>query len=121
MSTKIVLPDGGWALLREPEAVPERLRRPVNAHAVALQDFVNADGEVTAMSPTVLAALEDMNDRLVVALVAEWSFDAPITLEAVLDLPGAVYDALRAAVTPLAVRMMPDFDPTPDPASPTSP
>lgn len=127
MSTKITLPDDGWALLRDPAKVPERLRRPVTSLATRLQPQIRAlqavadaerDGDLTA---DAVDRFEELNDLAIVALVAEWSYDFPISVETVGDLPGDAYDELRRATAKQALALIPDFSPDPDPASPTGP
>jgi hypothetical protein len=142
MSQKINLPGENWALLRDPGDVSERLRRPfVNLQRRLIGSGVGKvlmdlapDGDVEkvddrktmeALRPVIadpdFEIIEDLNDLLVVALVAEWSFEAPVTLDAVLDLPNAVRTALVAACEPLVgplVGETPDEDLF-DPASPT--
>lgn len=142
MSQKINLPGENWALLRDPGDVSERLRRPfVNLQRRLIGSGVGKvlmdlapDGDVEkvddrktmeALRPVIadpdFEIIEDLNDLLVVALVAEWSFEAPVTLDAVLDLPNAVRTALVTACEPLVgplVGETPDEDLF-DPASPT--
>lgn len=127
MSTKIPLPDDGWALLRDPTKVPERLRRPVTSLATRLQPEIRAlqavadderDGDLTAEA---IERFEDLNDLAIVALVAEWSYDLAISVATVGDLPGDAYDVLRRATAKQALDLIPNFGPDPDPASPTAP
>jgi hypothetical protein len=63
--------------------------------------------------------LEDLNDALVVALVAGWSYGFGVSVDSVQDLPGRDLDALRAAVSPYLSQLNPDFDPSPAADSPT--
>jgi hypothetical protein len=106
---------GGWIELREPEAVPERLRRPVLQQSVKASQF-NADSEMDAEALDFFSAF---NDLLAIALIESWSFSAPVSVDGLLDLPGPTYDAIREAVTPLLPRLMPDFSVTDDPKVPT--
>lgn len=138
--SKIDLPDGGWAELRAPEKVPERLRRPVvraqtrMAGNSAVMDAVNNASPEAANDPKesseIMAALGDfmpvmdeLNDLIVVALVSEWSLAAPVSMESLLDCDADVYDALRKACAPHMGAMMPDFsvDGVEDKDSPTEP
>lgn len=136
MSDKVEFP-GGWAKLRDPEDVPERLRRPlakVQRHLLGsgVGDVLiqrEAMGEVkesdlTALIKPVLASddwelLDDSGDYLIVALVEEWSFEFPISIETVQGLPGRAYKALRAECDPLlgAVLGNPGDDDLTDPDS----
>lgn len=126
MSEKLLLPDGGWALLRDPAKVPERLRRPVLTLTTRLNPQIKAmkaapvDEEVV-LDAEVLERFEDLNDLVIVAMVAEWSFDLPISPETVGDLPGDAYDVLRQETARGIRELLPDFSPNPDPASPTGP
>jgi len=65
--------------------------------------------------------LEDLNDSLAAALVAGWSYDFPVSLDSMQDLPSRDLDALREKCGPYMARLMPDFEPTPEDASPTAP
>lgn len=114
---------GGWVELREPKEVPERLRRPIVIKAgtigKAAQDIANAD-EVSVDEST-LSAMFEFNDLLVIALTKAWSFDEPITLEGLGNLPGNAYDALQKIVAPMVADLMPSFEATPSADSPTDP
>ena len=127
---KVDLPDGAWASLRDPKKVPERLRRPVLAVLMAqgknsaelptITPDTPPEEVLQALDSSVLDKFSELNDLVVVALVEEWSYtDTPITADSVLDLPGDVYDALREAVAPFVVDLIPDFGPTPDPKART--
>lgn len=135
----ISLPSGATADLRDVADVTERQRRPIKriqTKLAGLPDFVHAveeaksqkEGEeLTPEQQLTIAAgmgeafdlLEDLNDALVVALVARWSYGFAINADAVQDLPGRDLDALRAAVSPYLSQLSPDFEPNPDSASPT--
>lgn len=126
---KIDLPDGEWASLRDPKKVPEKLRRPIMRSVMAatrqsgdfkkLVDADNPEDIVKDLDPSFLETGAELNDLLVVALVEEWSFETPVTVDAVLDLPGDVYDELRKTVAPFITDLLPDFGPSPDPKAPT--
>lgn len=120
---KIDLPSGGWASLREPEAMPERLRRPVIRLATGLRHLYTDDGEFDEklLDDASLDLLDRYNDAGVVAFVAEWSYTTPVSADALLDLPAPDYDALRSAVAPLLPGLRPNFEPTADKDSPTTP
>lgn len=146
---RIALPHDQWAELRDPEEVSERQRRRVRkaqqrvslhseevgrAQQLAASGVVHSDGTVAPEAAAeVLAAtkgiiesgvLDDVDDAVdmaLAALVARWSFDTPVSAETVADLPGGAYKALRDAAQPLIGQMNPDFDPSPDPESPTKP
>jgi hypothetical protein len=120
---KIPLPDDGWALLRDPAKVSERLRRPVTNLAARLQpEIVKATAaEEPVLDPETFDQFQALNDLVIVALVEEWSFDRPVTIDSVGDLPGDAYDMLRRETAKHVNALLPDFSPNPDPASPTGP
>jgi hypothetical protein len=144
MTDKIDLP-GGWAKLRDPEDVPERLRRPLLRVQESLGatdvgqrmlEKQQADGglteaEVAAMMLPLIgsATWEDFQrtqyDQLLCALVEEWSFETPITVDAMQDLPGRAYKALRAECDPLLPAVLGNVvdaeQEIDDPNSPTTP
>ncbi len=131
MSQSIVnLGKYGTATLRDPSDVPERARRVAHRSQIAVQAFmeelktrgeVPADLDVTEVDePTtrrigLLTTLErpelmeDLNDAVIVALVEQWPFPAPVTLDGVRELPGAAYDALRTACQPLGPLVLPNL------------
>lgn len=139
---RIELP-GGCADLRPVSDITERMRRPIKrlsakltsypAFMDAVQGAQQATGggksELTESEKLAIAAsmgeafdvLEELQDALVVAVTRGWSWDAPVTPDGVLDLPGPALDALRQAVAPYQRALNPNFEPTPDPASPTGP
>lgn len=134
--SRLELPSGGHAELRDPKLVPERLRRPVMRTYVTFLalfvDEVDGDGRPITdklgrpvksppTTPEALDVASELNDVLALALIGSWSFDTPPSLEALQDLPGADYDAVRAAVSPLLQAVLPDFGPSGDQDSPTSP
>jgi hypothetical protein len=125
VSTKVDLPDGAWALLRDPAKVPERLRRPVTNLAAKLHPEIAAAKEAGTDGPDltadVLGGFQALNDLVMVAVVADWSFDLAVTPETVGDLPGDAYDVLRRETAKCVTDLIPDFSPNPDPASPTPP
>jgi hypothetical protein len=135
----ITLPSGATADLREIADVTERQRRPIKriqTKLAGLPAFVNAvaeaqsqsDGsELTPEQQLKIAAgmgdafdlLEELNDALVVALTAGWSYAFAVSADACQDLPSRDLDALREAVSPYLEQLNPDFDPNPAADSPT--
>lgn len=141
--TRQHLPGGGWADLRDPAEVPERLRRPVRAIQIRLakdpafgQVIVNAKDKgvkaladideaqavemVSAIGDDSMTLMDDLNDRLVISRVAGWSYGDEVTMDALLDLPGAAYDKLRELCAEGALDDV-DFSPSQAPDSPTVP
>jgi hypothetical protein len=136
------LPSGAWADIREVADVTERQRRPIkrvqanlggNAAFVSAVDTakdLKGDGtDLTQAEQLSIAAgmgaafddLEKLNDLLVVAMTAGWSYAFPVSEDAVQDIPGRDLDALREVVSPYLAQLLPGFEPTPDANSPTVP
>lgn len=116
---RVTLPSGEWVDLRPPAAVPEKLRRPVKRIAVkAAQehpDLVTGNPEV---SVDVIDIWDEFTDLAIVAMVGAWSFDQPITVDAVQSLGGKDYEALAKAVEPHVKDLLPNFgmpEPSDDP------
>jgi|SRR6185437_6632671 len=138
---RVELPKGQHAMLRDPEEVSERLRRPYvdrrqSAIASALSDGVSAEDIDAAMKGTdeqkaqlgvkmlasgMTSGMRDASDLLIIALVESWSFEMPIAVDSLLDLPSKTYSALLEACQGLAPGLDPDFAPNPDEDSPTTP
>lgn len=138
---RVELPRGQHAMLRDPEDVPERLRRPYLDASERLLGFLAEAGVTDADIAAARGGDQDrmaaigvkavtggarmiqrgVQDSLIAALVESWSYDKPVSAEAVQDLPGRAYDALCEACEPLAAALNPDFTPNPDPESPTQP
>jgi hypothetical protein len=95
----------GWVELRDPDLVPERLRRPVFEKSIKASQIA----EDFETDPTVLSFFSELNDVLAVALISAWSFGDVITVDTLQDLPARTYDDVRKAVSPLISRMIPDF------------
>lgn len=137
---RITLPSGGWADLRAANDVTERQRRPIkriqtqlagNSGFVAAVNEAQAqgDGELSADAQLRIAAgmgdafdlLESLNDFLIAAVVAGWSYDFPVSADSAQDLPGRDLDALREACAPYMSELSPNFEPTPEADSPIVP
>jgi len=103
---------GGWVELRDPDLVPERLRRPVFEKSTEGAALVANGDDVSAET---ISFFSEFNDTLVIALVSSWSFGDVISMEALLDLPARSYDDVRNIVTPFLTQLMPDFGVDPDP------
>ena len=120
----------GTATLRDPSDVPEKARRVAHRAQIAVQAFmeelktrgeVPADLDVSEVDEATTRRIgllttlehpelmEDLSDAVIVALVEAWPFAAPITVDGVRELPGAAYDALRAACQPLAPLVLPNL------------
>jgi len=139
----VTLTSGGWADLRDPAEVPERLRRPVRRLQMALAAnpaFASVVKDATTKGVAAVEEISDeqaaemvaqmgdsydlidqLNDRLVLQRVMGWSFGPDVTLDALQDLPGAAYDELRALCADGALDTGVDTSPSQDEASPTVP
>ena len=102
---RIDLPAGGWAELRDIETITERERRPLMLKAS------RAGGDYQK--------LEALADDLLLMFVEEWSY-GDVCAETLQDMPSVAYSKLMAA-TPGMDDLTPDFSPSPDEDSPTSP
>jgi hypothetical protein len=133
---RVNLPSGATADLRHVTDITERHRRPLKrlqtellgmADFAAAVDKAQGNKKLSKADQDVIAAglkesfepLEELNDRLVVACVAGWSYAFEVSFENILDVPVRDLDALREHVTPYLSQLMPDFSPQKDKASPT--
>lgn len=130
-----VLPSGATVVLWDVGQVTERYRRPITRlsaqlHASgvgkALADARAAEeaGEPAvpvSLDPAALDLMSALNDAVAAAMTASWSYAFPVSVDAMLDLPGEDYEALRTLTAPYVVPLLPSFAPTPDPESPTAP
>jgi len=126
MSKTHTFPSGGSFTLRDPEQVPERLRRPVSDHLYALASKVDEpaateDGAEEKFDTALIGQADALNDLLAVALIAEWTKEVPVSLDSLLDLGKGDYDTVRRVVAPLAAALLPDFSPTPESGTPSTP
>jgi hypothetical protein len=122
MTERIELPDNAWAELRNPRTVPERLRRPVTQMMFSIannQEIQNAENDV--VNSELVGIYSELNDLVIVARVAAWSFDLPISVDGVLDLPGNAYEVLQEKTVENVLDMIPNFGQSNDPESPTKP
>src|SRR5581483_6231716 len=125
-------PSGFTFVLRPVSKIPERLRRPaaaklfafvegISAQNIPLNDEKALEQAFAASAGTQMAHLDELNDLAALALLVSWSAPEPITLDSLLDLPSEDYNAIRTAVAPLANDLLPDFGPTPEAGTPTTP
>lgn len=103
----------GWIELRDPDLVPERLRRPVFEKSVAGRNLVQEDD--ANVDERAISFFSDFNDLLAICMIKEWSFEQPISAEGLLDLSGKTYDDIRKTVAPYITKLIPDFGVNPDP------
>lgn len=111
---------GGWAELSDPADVTELQREPLmNLFIDSLQ--LQTDGrELTAAEQAEAVKLGlQLPNAVIVALVREWSFDLPISMDGVKQLPGRAHTELRRLCAGKESELMPDFSTNPAPDSPT--
>lgn len=115
---RVSLP-GGWVDFREPEDVPERLRRRVTtmaARAASLaQQVQKMSDEEVAVQGDDLEFLLEFNDAVAICLVMGWSWDNPVNTEGLIDLPAAAYDVIVKHGQTNVARLLPNFSVDPDP------
>jgi len=137
MSEKLELTNGAWAILRQPQDVPVRLRRPVEKAMMRvsqgqagealksaptdLTDEAKAAEVAATIDPDVLDTFNDLNDVLIVARVESWSFESPVSLDSVLNLKASDYEILQKSVVDNITDMMPNFGLDTDEDSPGQP
>ena len=142
MSTKIELGNGGWAILRDPAAVPVRLRRPVEKMLMAVGrgqakaaleakqeaianaktgDTIDPSAVAANMDSTVIDQFYELNDLLIVARVESWSLDLPISVDSLGDLTQEDYELLQKVAAQNVTTMVPNFGLSNNPDSPTPP
>jgi hypothetical protein len=108
----------GWIELRDPDLVPERLRRPVFERSADGAKTFDENGD--QVSSEVLAFFSEFNDLLAVAMVASWSFGDVVSVDTLQDLPAKTYDHIREAVAPFISKLIPNFgDDVSDPKATT--
>ena len=142
MSTKIELGNGGWAILRDPAAVPVRLRRPVEKMLMAVGrgqakaaleakeaaianaktgDTIDPSAVAANMDSTVIDQFYELNDLLIVARVESWSLELPISVDSLGDLTQEDYELLQKVAAQNVTTMVPNFGLSNNPDSPTPP
>ena len=119
MSVEIPIPGGTATLLSTKELTPRR-RRPIENADVQngplfakirnARRIIGADGQVEenpglwgpdlVLTERDAELLTSYNDKKIIARLASWTIDLPLptTVDALLDVPGDVYDALSVGV-----------------------
>lgn len=124
---KADLPSGGWVTFRDPESVTELQRRPVKRIQIRIgfdkqvQAAVDGSGSAAELSDAQVDLLNDYVEAITLTLIDGWSFEKPVSKDALQGLNGHDYDAILKAAEKHRATLMPTDDPTPDPASPTVP
>ena len=142
MSTKIELGNGGWAILRDPAAVPVKLRRPVEKMLMAVGrgqakaaleakesaianaktgDTIDPSAVAANMDSTIIDQFYELNDLLIVARVSSWSFELPINVDSLGDLTQEDYELLQKISAQNITSLVPSFGMSNNPDSPTPP
>jgi hypothetical protein len=142
MSTKIELGNGGWAILRDPAAVPVKLRRPVEKMLMAVGrgqakaaleakesaianaktgDTIDPSAVAANMDSTIIDQFYELNDLLIVARVSSWSFELPINVDSLGDLTQEDYELLQKISAQNITSLVPNFGMSNNPDSPTPP
>mgnify|MGYP006266941649 CR=1 FL=1 len=142
MSTKIALANGGWAIVREPAAVPVKLRRPVEKALMAVGrgqakaaleakeaaianaktgDTIDPSKIAATLDESTIDQFYELNDLLIVARVESWSFELSITLDSLGELTQEDYQTLQTICAKDVTTMVPNFGMSNNPDSPTSP
>jgi hypothetical protein len=112
--------NGGWIDYREPEDTPERLRRRVTmlaSQAPAVAARVGNDS--ASIDETDMSFLLGFNDAVAMCLIMGWSWEQPVTIDGLQDLPGRVYDEIVQHCQTLIPRLLPSFAVDVDPKAPT--
>ncbi|MFC0438754.1 hypothetical protein [Kutzneria buriramensis] len=139
--TTVDLGKHGTATLRDPEDVPEKLRRRVQRANLASQIFVeelrtrgdipadidlsDVDEQTTRTIGRIVMTehpeyMEQQQDAVILALVEDWPFEYPKTAEGLAEIPGTAYDKLLAACKALEPLLSPNLTaPTPPEAGNT--
>jgi len=107
---------GGWVDYREPEDVPERLRRRVTMLASQAPSVAARVGSgETDIDENDMSFLLGFNDAVAMCLIMGWSWEQPISVEGLQDLPGRVYDEIVKYCQVLVPRLLPSFAVDTDP------
>jgi hypothetical protein len=84
-------------------------------------EVLRAEMEGKDFTPGDLDVFNELNDLCIVAMVREWSFPEPVSVETVVDRKAPDFNALREACAPAVQSLYVDFSADKDPDSPTSP
>jgi hypothetical protein len=107
----------GWVDFREPEDVPEKLRRRVTLLASRASNLNIQEGDTPSNDD--MQFYMDFNDAVAMCLIEQWGWDYPVTLEGLQSLPGRVYDEIIKYTQGMVMRLLPSFAVDTDPKAPT--
>jgi hypothetical protein len=130
---RLELPHDAWADLREPDEIPRgaarRFRKTLYklaAPAADVDQTLDADAQAAAVAKAMMATeggmdgIEDLAEALVLASVSEWSYGS-VCSEVLEDIPDKAIDLIYDACQGYIEKLMPDFGPSQDEDSPTTP
>lgn len=144
--TRIDLPGGGWADIKDPADLTNRDRKLLRRHGMAaftLRDKLAASG--VKVDQSAIRSVDDIDDdtamkigaaltaddldlldqsqaSFIVVFTAAWSLDLPLpTMDTVDDLPGPIFDALAKATATLGDGTLDTAIDVGDKSSPTGP
>lgn len=135
MGTRLDLPNGQWADIRDADAIPRKAARAfrkvlyrLSAGAADLDPRLDQDAAARKAASELLKSdssldgIEDMADALVFAVVSEWSFGA-VDQDTLDTMPDSAVDAIYQSAMQGGYidKLMPDFGPTGQDDSPTTP
>lgn len=135
MGTRLDLPNGEWADIRDADAIPRKAARAfrkvlyrLSSGAADIDPRMDPDEAARAAasellkSDSTLDGIEDMADALVFAVVNAWSY-GPVDQPTLDEMPDSAVDAIyQAAIAGGYMdNLMPDFGVSPDEDSPTKP
>lgn len=137
---RVELPESAWAEVLDeaatrnlPEGIKRPIRRMINKAIGATnrrigeamgsglpkkaQDMI-ASNDLTDVE---LDLYDSISDAMIVSCVVAWSYEAPVELASLADLPGVAYDVLREHLSDRSqcFNGLTDFSPAKDESSPT--
>lgn len=120
---RVDLPSGNHVILRDPEQTTEAQRRPAKRASLRLagiSDALQNPGLLATLSDDQADALFSFSEKVAVALIESWSFELPVSVEGLQQIPGEKdYRTLLDATKKHQATLMPEFGPSGDQADPT--
>jgi hypothetical protein len=132
---RLDLPRDNWADIRDPDEIPRKQARAFRKELYRLaggagdvdptldqEAAARAAGVALLQSDGGMDGLEDMAEALVLAVVSDWSY-GEVSADTLGSMPDAAVDAIynRVQAGGYIEKLMPDFSPSPDDDSPTTP
>lgn len=106
----------GWVELRDPRMIKDRERK---ALLQAARDM--SPEQVEGIGRADLFQVHDFENLFAVTFIGAWSFEEPVSIEGLSDLPWVTRNEITELVAPLWRELFPNFDPDPSEESPTEP